>query len=73
MDQIHWYVWATLHCNGYVEFGAAYGLYLLELGQTVFVAEMAWADMCAGWGISSALSHIGWGFSMNPIVCGLSK
>ncbi|KAH9988923.1 hypothetical protein BJV77DRAFT_718173 [Russula vinacea] len=49
----------------------AYGLYLLELGQTVFVAEMAWADMCEGWGIPSALSHIGWGFSMNPIVCGL--
>jgi hypothetical protein len=50
---------------------SAYGLYLLELAQTVFVAQMAWADLCAGWGISSALSHIGWGFSMNPIVCGL--
>ena len=57
----------------YTELGAAYGLYLLELGQTLLATELAWADLCAGWGIESTLSKINWGFSMTPIANGLSK
>jgi len=60
-------------CNYYTELGAAYGLYLLELGQTLLVTEMAWADLCAGWGIPSTLFHVDWGFFMTPTADGLSK
>ncbi|KAF8481656.1 hypothetical protein DFH94DRAFT_403736 [Russula ochroleuca] len=49
----------------------AYGLYLLEIVQTVLVTEIAWADLCAGWGIPSALLSIDWGFSMTPVASGL--
>lgn len=55
------------------ELGAAYGLYLLELGQTVLVTQIAWGDLCTGWGIPSALTRTDWGFSMNPVASGLSK
>lgn len=50
---------------------SAYGLYLFELGQTLLVTELAWTDLCAGWGIKSTLVHIDWGFSMTPIANGL--
>lgn len=50
---------------------SAYGLYILELGQTVLVTELAWTDLCAGWGIESTLLRIDWGFSMTPIANGL--
>ncbi|KAN0118011.1 hypothetical protein V8E52_005598 [Russula decolorans] len=50
---------------------SAYGLCLLELGQTVLVTELAWVDLCAGWGIESTLLHIDWGFSMTPVANGL--
>jgi hypothetical protein len=73
VDQIHWYVWASFPCSSYIELGAAYGLYLLEIGQTVLATEIAWAGFCAGWGTPSAFLHINWGFSMNPFVSGLSK
>ena len=73
MDQIHWCVWASFICSSCIKLGAAYGLYLLEIGQTVLVTEIAWADFYVGWGIPSALLHINWGFSMNPLVSGLSK
>jgi hypothetical protein len=55
------------------ELGAAYGLYLVELGQTVLVTDIAWVELCAGWGIISALSKNDWGFSMTPLASGLSK
>ena len=64
---------SELPCIPYTELGAAYGLYLLELGQTVLVTKLAWADLCAGWGIKSTLLHIDWGFWMTPIANGLSK
>jgi hypothetical protein len=54
-------------------FCAAYGLYLLELGQTVLVTKLAWTDLCAGWGIEGTLAHVDWGFSMTPIANGLSE
>jgi hypothetical protein len=73
VDQIQWYFWVSFSLNSFIEPSAAYGLYLLEIGQTVFATEIAWADFCAGWGIPSALLHINWGFSMNPLVSGLSK
>jgi hypothetical protein len=67
------YIWAALPCNSYIKLGAAYGLYLLEIGQTALITEIAWGDLCAGWGTPSAFWRIGWGFSMNPLVSGLSK
>ena len=73
MDQIQRYAWDPLPCITYTELGTAYGLYVLELGQTLLVTELAWDDLCAGWGIESNLLHIDWGFSMSPIVNGLSK
>jgi hypothetical protein len=60
----------SLQCT---ELGAAYGLYFLELGQSVLVTELAWVDLCAGWGIKSTLIQIDWGFSMTPVANGLSK
>ncbi|KAF8481647.1 hypothetical protein DFH94DRAFT_403233 [Russula ochroleuca] len=50
---------------------SAYGLYLVELGQTVLVTDIAWVELCAGWGIISALSKNDWGFSMTPLASGL--
>ena len=67
------YIWAALPCNSYIKLGAAYGLYLLEIGQTVLITEIAWGALCAGWGTPSAFWRIGWGFSTNPLVSGLSK
>ena len=63
----------ALSFDSHIELGAAYGLYLLDIGQTVLVTENAWAALCAGWGIPDALLYINWGFSMNPLVSGLSK
>ncbi|KAI0299867.1 hypothetical protein BC826DRAFT_715853 [Russula brevipes] len=48
-----------------------YGLYLLDLVQTVFVTDVAWAALCAGWGNRKALVYTPWGFSMTPIASGL--
>jgi hypothetical protein len=75
LDQIQWYgyFWAALPFDSYIEFGAAYGLYFLEIAQTVLITEVAWGNLCAGWGIPSALGRIGWGYSMNPLASGLSK
>lgn len=75
MDQTQWYIWAALPAIVILSSAAraAYGLYLLELVQTVLVTEIAWADLCAGWGIPSALLRIDWGFSMAPLASGLSK
>ena len=73
MDKIHWCAWAPFICSSYIELGAAYGLYLLEIGQTVLATDIAWGDFYAGWGTPSALLQINWGFSMNPLVTGLSK
>ena len=73
MDQIDWCVYVSFPCSSYIELGAAYGLYLLEIGQSVLVTEIAWADLSAGWGIPDSLLHIDWGFSMTPPASGLSK
>jgi hypothetical protein len=65
-----------LICSPYIpdsDLGPAYGLFVLELGQTLLVTELAWVDLCAGWGIERTLLHIDWGFSMTPIANGLSK
>jgi len=72
VDQIQRCARAPLPCIPYTELYAAYGLYLLELGQTMLVTELAWADLCAGWGIESTLVLVGWGF-LNPIANGLSE
>jgi hypothetical protein len=75
VDQIQWYVKSGLLSTliAILSLGGAYGLYLLDIGQTVLVTENAWAGLCAGWGVSSDLFYNNWGFSMNPLVCGLSK
>jgi hypothetical protein len=73
VDQTQWYAWAALPCNSYIELRAAYGLYILELGQAVLVTQVAWADLCAGWGKQSALQRFDWGLSMNPVANGLSR
>lgn len=74
MDQIQRCVRAPLSpAITILKLGAAYGLYLLELGQTVLVTKLAWDDLCAGWGIESTLMHIDWGLWMTPIANGLSK
>jgi hypothetical protein len=73
VDQTQWYVWATPPPAIANKLGAAYGLYLLELGQAVLVTKIAWDDMCAGWGVPDAFGIVDWGFWMNPVVSGLSK
>jgi hypothetical protein len=60
-------------CDSNDELGVVYGLYLLDLGQTVFVTDVAWAALCAGWGNRKALVYTPWGFSMTPVASGLSK
>lgn len=67
------HVRAALPIDSYIKLVAAYGLYLLEIGQSVLVTELAWYYLCAGWGIPSSLLHIDWGFSMTPPASGLSK
>ncbi|KAH9958992.1 hypothetical protein BC827DRAFT_536600 [Russula dissimulans] len=48
-----------------------YGLYLLDIIQTVFTTEGAWRALCVGWGDPSSLIHTSWGFSMIPVVSGV--
>jgi hypothetical protein len=67
------YVWAAFPFDRYIKLGTAYGLYLLEIGQTVLVTGIAWRDLCAGWGNPSAFAQNNWGFSMTPLAGGLSK
>jgi hypothetical protein len=62
-----------LPCVSFDELGAAYGLYLLDLVQTVFVMNFAWTALCGGWGNAAALMHTNWCFSMTPIVGGMSE
>jgi hypothetical protein len=67
------HVWAALPFDSCIKLVKAYGLYLLEIGQSVLVTEIAWYYLCAGWGTPSSLLHIDWGFSMTPPASGLSK
>ena len=75
MDQVQWYVTSgpLFPLIAIFKLGTAYGLYLLEIGQTVFVTGIAWGDLCAGWGNPSAFAQNNWGFSMTPLTGGLSK
>lgn len=52
---------------------AVYGLYLIDLVQTVCITDVAWATFCKGWGKPSVLVITVWGFSITPAVSGLSK
>jgi len=52
---------------------SAYGLYLLEIVQTVLITELAWRDLCVGWGIPTVVSQNNWGLSMTPLAGGLSN
>jgi len=47
-----------------------YGLYLLEIGQTVVVTNVAWNTLCVGWGNPRVLVHTSWGFAMIPAMNG---
>ncbi|KAI0253262.1 hypothetical protein BJV78DRAFT_1281075 [Lactifluus subvellereus] len=47
-----------------------YGLYLLEIAQTVVATNVAWSTLCAGWGNPRVLVHTSWGFAMIPVVNG---
>jgi hypothetical protein len=67
------HVWVALLFDSYIKLCTAYGLYLLEVGQSVLVTEIAWHYLCAGWGVPSSLLRIDWGFSMTPPASGLSK
>ncbi|KAH9958995.1 hypothetical protein BC827DRAFT_1217005 [Russula dissimulans] len=48
-----------------------YGLYVLDLTQTMIVTDSAWGALCSGWGNPTSLVHTTWGFPMVPIVSGL--
>ena len=54
-------------------FDAVYGLYLLEIAQTVVVTNVAWNTLCVGWGNPRVLVHTSWGFAMIPAMNGMSE
>ncbi|KAH9980494.1 hypothetical protein BJV74DRAFT_981662 [Russula compacta] len=56
--------------RGWIKF-TVYGLYLLDLVQSVLITEVAWVVLCPGWGKSTSLVYTSWGFSLTPVVSGL--
>jgi hypothetical protein len=60
-------------CVSFDELGAAYGLYFLDVLQSIFATDIAWTALCRQWGNPVALVHTTWAFSMNPIVIGIGE
>ncbi|KAI0297583.1 hypothetical protein B0F90DRAFT_1633991, partial [Multifurca ochricompacta] len=48
-----------------------YGLYILDIIQTVFCTDIVWSVVCSGWGKPRALRHPNWGFWGAPIISGI--
>jgi len=48
-----------------------YGLYFLDIIQTVLTTQGAWRALCSGWGSPSSLIHTTWGFAMIPVASGI--